>query len=255
VFLAKEQGLLKQHNTKNIPNWANLRPAFNLAENFSAGVVDATHTLFFNTNQVKDPIAGWADLWDAKWKGKIAIPPVGWNSGVRMITSAAQIATGKPHKDAQYEWEAGIAHLAKLKQNGVVVYQGAPQAIQSVQSGQIPVIAFYGIFINPLIDGGAPIKPVTQIKEGKHGEIVGMNMPANAKNVELAEAYVNMSLDKSFQEKIDSVLRSPASHKDVAPSARTMELNGPLENITYADWAFLSKNRAKMAEKWNEVFG
>ena len=111
------------------------------------------------------------------------------------------------------------------------------------------------IFINPLVDKGAPIAPSTFLKEGKQGEIVGMNMAAKAKNVELAEVYVNMSLSKGFQEKIDSVLRAPAARKDVKPSKRTEELNGPTDNIGYADWAFLSKNRAKITEKWNEVFG
>ena len=183
------------------------------------------------------------------------IPPVTWNSGVRMVTSSAQVATGKPLKEAQYEWQAGIEHMKKLKANGAIAYTGAPQAIQSLQSGQVPVVPFYGIFINPLIDKGAPIAPSTNLAEQKHGEIVGMNMPVNAKNRELAEVYVNLSLSKEFQSKIDSILRSPAAHKDVSASKRTLELNGPADNIGYADWAFLSKNRPKITEKWNEVFG
>ena len=88
-----------------------------------------------------------------------------------------------------------------------------------------------------------------------HGEIVGLNMPVNAKNVELAEIYVNMSYDKGFQSKIDSVLRTRAAHKEVNPSQKTLELMGPPENILYADWAFLSENRSKIMEKWNEIFG
>lgn len=255
VFLARDEGLLKAHDPSKIPNFANVRDAFKLADNFSAGMVDAAHTIFVNTNEIKQKPTAWADLWDPKNKGKIAIPPIAWNSGVRMITSAAQIATGKPLKDAQFEWEKGLEHLAKLKENGAVVYPGAPQAIQMVQSGQTPIVPFYGIFINPLIDKGAPIAPAHPLKEGMHGEIVGLNMPVNAKNVALAQAYVNLSYEKEFQEKIDSVLRTRAAHKDINPSPRTLELMGPPDNITYADWAFLSKNRAKITEKWNNIFG
>ncbi len=255
VFLAKERGLIRQHNVKNIPNFASIRPAFNLADYYSAGVVDAMHTICFNTNRIKEAPKACADMWSPKLKDQIMIPPVTWNSGVRMVTTAAQIATGKPLKEAQYEWEAGISQLAKLKANGGVAYTSPPQAIQSLQSGQVPVVPFYGIFINPLIDKGAPIAPSTYLAEGKHGEIVGMNMPTNAKNRELAEVYVNLSLSKEFQSKIDSVLRAPAANKDVKPSKRTLELTGPADNIGYADWAFLSKNRAKITEKWNEVFG
>lgn len=255
VFLAKERGLIRQHNVKNIPNFASVRAAFNLADSYSAGVVDAMHTIFYNTSRIKKAPGAWADMWKADLKDQVMIPPVTWNSGVRMVTSAAQVATGKPLKEAQYEWEAGIAHMKQLKANGAVAYTGAPQAIQSLQSGQVPVVPFYGIFINPLIDKGAPILPSTRLAEGKHGEIVGMNMPTNAKNRELAEVYVNLSLSKDFQSKIDSILRAPAAHKDVAPSKRTLELNGPSDNIGYADWAYLSKNRSKITEKWNEVFG
>ncbi len=255
VFLAVKEGLLRQHATKNIPNFASLRDEFKLADNYSAGVVDAVHTLYYNTNQQKSRPTSWAEMWDAKNKGRTAIPPITWNSGVRMVTTAAQIATGKPFKEAQYDLEAGIRHLAKLKENGGVAYTSAPQAIQMLQSGQVPLVAFYGLFINPLIDGGAPIAPATNLKEGKHGEIVGLNMPAKAKNVELAEIYVNLSLSKEFQEKIDSVLRSRAGRKDVNPSARTAELLGPPENILYADWKFLSEQRPKLTDMWNNVFG
>lgn len=255
VFLARDEGLLRAHEAKNIPNMANVRDAFLLADNFSAGVIDAVHTIFYNTDSGVDKPTAWADMWDPKNNGKIAIAPVGWNSGVRIVTSAAQVATGKPLSEAQYEWEAGLEHLAKLKDNGVSVYTGAPQAIQMLQSGQVPIVPFYGIFINPLIDKGAPIAPAHPLAEGMHGEIVGMNMPVNAKNVELAEVYVNMSYDKAFQEKIDSVLRTRSAHKEVEPSGRTLELMGPPDNITYADWAYLSKNRPQMTEKWNEIFG
>jgi hypothetical protein len=45
VFQAARDGLLRQHNPANIPNWATLRPQFRLADNYSAGVIDAVHTL------------------------------------------------------------------------------------------------------------------------------------------------------------------------------------------------------------------
>ena len=255
VHKAVKDGQLRQHNVKNIPNFASIRDTYNFANNYSAGVVDAVHTLFYNTKRIKSAPTAWADLWDNKNKGMIAIPPVTWNSGVRMVTSAAQVATGKSLKDAQYEWEAGIAHLAKLKENGVAVYTGGPQAIQMLQSGQVPIVPFYGLFINPLIDKGAPIGVSTHLKEGKHGEIVGLNMPVKAPNVELAEVYVNMSLSKEFQMKVDSILHASAAHKGVDPTPRTKELLGPADNTTYADWDFLSTNRAKITEKWNDVFG
>lgn len=255
VFLAAEEGLLRAHNAKNIPNMAKLRPAFRLAGDFSAGVIDAVHTLYYNTKAQKSAPGAWAEMWAAGNAKRIAIPPITWNSGVRMVTTAAQIATGKPMKDAQYDLEAGIRHLAKLKSAGVIAYTGAPQAIQMLQSGQVPLVPFYGIFINPLVDKGAPIAPATRLKEGLHGEVVGLNMPAKAKQVELAEAYVNMSLSLDFQKKIDSVLRARSAHQDVNPSARTLELLGPGDNILYADWKFLSKNRSKLTEMWNNVFG
>jgi putative spermidine/putrescine transport system substrate-binding protein len=255
VFLAAEEGLLRPHNSKNIANMASLRPAFRLAEDYSAGVIDAVHTLYYNTNAQKSRPAAWAQMWDKSNARRIAIPPITWNSGVRMVTTAAQIATGKPLKDAQYDLEAGIRHLAKLKANGAVAYTGAPQAIQMLQSGQVPLVPFYGIFINPLVDKGAPIAPATTLSEGLHGEVVGLNMPAKAKNRELAEVYVNLSLSKDFQTKIDGVLRARSAHRDVNPSARTRELLGPGDNILYADWKYLSKNRAKLTEMWNNVFG
>ncbi|MEI6162629.1 MAG: hypothetical protein WCP77_22595, partial [Roseococcus sp.] len=93
------------------------------------------------------------------------------------------------------------------------------------------------------------------LAEGIHGEIVGLNMPVNVKNVELAERYVNMSLSREFQSKIDSVLHARSANKDVDPSPRTLELLGPADNILYADWRFLSEQRARLTDAWNNVFG
>ncbi|HKS61747.1 MAG TPA: extracellular solute-binding protein [Xanthobacteraceae bacterium] len=255
VLLARAEGLLKPHDPGKIPNFANLRPEFNFADNFSAGCIDAMNTLHYNTKSIAAAPTAWAVMWDPANKGKIAIPPISWNSGVRMVTTAAQVATGKPFKEAQYDLDAGLAHLAKLKDNGVVVYTGAPQAIQMLQSGQVPLVPFYGSFINPVIAGGAPIAPAASMKEGKHGEIVGLNMPLNAKNIELAQVYVNLSLTKEFQSKIDSVLKARCGHKEVSPSAETLKLIGPPENTDYADWTFLSRERPKLTAKWNEIFG
>ena len=255
VLLARAEGLLKQHDRSKIPNFANLRPEFNFADDFSAGCIDAMNTLHVNTQRIKDRPDSWAAMWEPAYKGKIAIPPISWNNGVRMITTAAQVATGKPFKEAQYDLDAGLAHLAKLKQNGAVVYTGAPQAIQMLQSGQVPVVPFYGCFINPVIASGANIAPVVDLKEGMHGEIVGLNMPLNARNVELAQKYVDMSLSKDFQTKIDKVLGARCGHKDVEPSAETLKLIGSLDKTFYADWAFLAKERPKIAEKWNDIFG
>ena len=255
VFQAASDGLLRKHAANNIANFAFLRPEFRLAEDYSAGVIDAVNTLYYNTGAQKTAPTAWAELWDKANGKRVAVPPITWNSGVRMVTTAAQVATGKPFKEAQYELDAGIAQLAKLKENGGIAFTGAPQAIQMLQSGQVPLVPFYGIFINPLIDKGAPIAPATGLKEGLHGEVVGLNMPAKAKNIELAEVYVNLSLSKAFQQKIDSVLRARSAHKEVSPSPRTLELLGPGDNILYADWKFLSEQRSKLTDKWNNVFG
>lgn len=254
VFQARDNGLLRQLNTAAIPNWKFVSPDFNVADGFSAGMIDAMNTIFFNTDKQKNAPTAWADLWDPANKGRIAIPPITWNNGVRMVVTAAQIATGKPLKEAQYEIEAGIAQLAKLKQNNVRVYSDAPQALQLLQSGEIPLVPFYLAFAAPLMAKGAPIAPATVLKEGKQGEIVGFNMPTNAKNVALANEYINMSLDKEFQAKIENTLRARCAHIDVKMSAETEKLLGPADNTTYADWAFLSKNRGKITEKWNEIF-
>lgn len=255
VFQARDNGLLRQINASAIPNWKYLRKEFNMADDYSAGMIDAMNTIFFNTKEQKAAPTAWADLWDPANKGRIAIPPIAWNNGVRLVATAAQVATGKPLAEAQYEIEAGIEQLAKLKQNDVRVYSGAPQALQLMQSGEIPLMPFYLAFVAPLMAKGAPVYPATYLKEGKQGEIVGMNMPVNAKNVELAQEYINMSLDKEFQQKIESQLRARCAHIDITPSPETAKLLGPADNTTYADWAFLSKNRAKITQMWNEVFG
>lgn len=170
-----------------------------------------------------------------------------------MVTTAAQVATGKPFAEAQRDLDAGIRHLARLKENGAIAYTGAPQANQDAAIGPGATGALLRHLHQPDHRAGRAHQ-AGRAALGHHGEIVGLNMPVNVKNVELAERYVNMSLSREFQSKIDSVLHA-RSRQQVDPSPRTIELLGPADNILYADWRFLSEQRARLTDAWNNVFG
>jgi putative spermidine/putrescine transport system substrate-binding protein len=174
VFLARDNGLLRQIDRSKIPNWKSMSKEFDVADGFSAGMLDAMNTIFYNTNQQKKPPTSWAELWEPSNKGRIAIPPITWNNGVRMVVTAAQIATGKPLAQAQYEYEAGIRELAKLKKNNVRVYADAPQALQLLQSGEVPLVPFYLAFAAPLVAKGAPIYPAVNLKEGSKVKLLAL---------------------------------------------------------------------------------
>ena len=70
VFLARDEGLLRAHDPKKIPNFAFLRPEFNIADNYSAGCIDAMNTLHFNTRAMPAAPVAWAALWDKANRGQ-----------------------------------------------------------------------------------------------------------------------------------------------------------------------------------------
>ena len=60
VFLARDNGLLRQIDRSKIPNWKFMSKDFDMADGFSAGMLDAMNTIFYNTNQQKKPPTSWA---------------------------------------------------------------------------------------------------------------------------------------------------------------------------------------------------
>jgi Bacterial extracellular solute-binding protein len=70
-----------------LPNAIDVQPRF-FVEGKGVGFFTYVTGLAYNTEIVKTPPTSWKDLWDPKYKGKIAIPPAGAGPALHMAIVA-----------------------------------------------------------------------------------------------------------------------------------------------------------------------
>jgi iron(III) transport system substrate-binding protein len=102
----------------------------------------------YNVNLVKNPPKGYLDLLKPEYKGKV---------GILDIQAATLVA-------AYYDWlpkAYGADYLEKLAANGAFIYASAPNAAQSVGSGEYEIASFVNTASGkPIQDRGAPLRLV-----------------------------------------------------------------------------------------------
>ena len=119
VVTTGREGLLEPLDLSRLPNAVDVQPRF-FIEGKGAGFFTYVTGLAYNTELVKTPPTSWQELWDPKYKGKIAIPPAGAGPALHMAIIAAMVNGGSQYNMAP-AWDA----LKALKPNVAVMEQSA----------------------------------------------------------------------------------------------------------------------------------
>src|SRR5438132_1371080 len=78
-------------------------------------------------------VATWAELYDAKYKGRLVLPSLQNTEGLANLVMAAHLETGKPIADAQFDIDAGFKKIKTLKPNILTIYTQIPQAFNLLE--------------------------------------------------------------------------------------------------------------------------
>src|SRR5581483_1099310 len=133
---AAAEGLITKMSAAAIPNLGRLVDGAVHQDGMWANYQKPWAGIAYSTKRMKTAPASWADLWDAKYAGKIIVPSLSNTEGFWTLLAAAHLETGKPYKDAQYEIDAAFKKVKSLKANLLNVYTNAPQAINLMEQGE-----------------------------------------------------------------------------------------------------------------------
>ena len=115
-------GALAEINFRNIPNFKNVSAnfrdlAFDPGNRHSIPFHWGTTGLLVRTDLVKEPVTRWADLWNPKFAGKVALWPVSRD----LIPIALKSLGYRADSDRPAELEAALQALLKLKPNAFFI--------------------------------------------------------------------------------------------------------------------------------------
>ena len=249
LLLAVKEDVLEKTTAAKVPNLAKLKPAAvhmdGMWTNYQLPYAGIAHA----PAKVKAAPASWADVWDAKYKGKVIVPSLQNTEGLSVFFMAAHLETGKPMKEAQYQTDAAFKKLRALKPNLLTIYTQMPQAFNLLEQGEAWIIA--GALSSyaaerkrqgAAVEMGAP-------KEGVMAMPSGIARVKNGPQPELAWAFINEMLGAEYQKILTEVAAAVPTNTAVAVPA------GIPKDVFVPDWANVSEQRKGWVERWDKEMG
>ena len=247
--LYMSDGLFQKLDLAKIPSSADLaREA--IRSDAHLGAWSYVYTVAYRPELVGGmEIAKWADLWDPRLKGKIAMPD--FDPSHIMVISAL-LEGGN-----EVNWQKGQERLKRLKPNIAAFFSTDARSQDLMKTGEAPVQVMLSSNAYHLIDQGLSVKVVQPTDKPGIVGIDCMAIMAGTKKADAAYQFINTALGKDVQEQIVATLKvGPTNLKAAVPA----KLKGqPGIFATVAEWKergyiMDDETRAKTLPAWKEWF-
>lgn len=253
VPLAISQGTLEKLNPDS-PRLGNLRdiPA-QFKNDYAAGQMFSSIGITYNSKLVKNPPTGYADLWKPEFKGRIVLPEISHSIGTYTMPIGA-LAQGASVKDEKVGFEQ-LKRMADLKP---IWAKDTDSIMNAFRSEEAVIGLLYKSQTWTVKDWGVPVEWVYP-REGGILYAWYTGIAKNTKNLELAEQYVNLTLDPQLQTVITRKFNYPGTNPKMlgflTPDLRERAELTPdqLARLIPLDQEFMSERRAEWTQKWNEI--
>lgn len=206
---ALNAGLLEKVSAADFPDIKNLIPDALPSGGWGISMILDTYDMMIDSNQVKDPVTSWLDLWKPEFRGKTALPSAA-NGGATFafISCVMKAVAGNERSNAAVE--ETFARLKSLKSSVRVFYQDSIQPTQLIDRGDISIAPQFGVRIaNQTMVSPHIVK--TTPKEGVVAIPYDLCITKGSKQIDLARKYINLTLTKTVQEKlVEGLLATPS---------------------------------------------
>ncbi len=199
-------------------------------------------SIVWNKNLVKDADAPkeWSDLFNAKWKGKVAL-----NTPWRSISVQQMFAY----------WDSlGLKDAAeKMKANDVRFFEGSSGIIQAVVRGDVAVAHMTDIPLNGMLADGAPIGFAYPKSGTTTSNSVG-GVAAKAPHPNAGRVFLNWLMSKEGQAILVAEGGLSVTRKD-APALSHLPATSALPKTVDGMAALTPEVQKTLIEHWRKVFG
>ena len=206
--------------------------------------------LTYNPDTVKVPPTSWADLWDAKYKGRVGITNLASTLGTGFLVEIARM-----HGGGESDVEPGFAALQKLKSNLSAIASNPGALAALYQQGQVDIGPGNYNAIQILKAQGVPVDFAVP-KEGAIAFRTTMHITKNTANPELAFKLIEAALSPEVQ---TALMQPPYL---VTPTNSKVKIAGELtklipdtasmkDRFVFQDWRKINENRAAWLERFN----
>lgn len=241
-------GLYQKLDMARLPSAADLaREA--IRSDYHLGTWTYVYTIAYRPDLVPGGITKWADLWDARFRGKLGLPDF---DPSHIITVSALLEGGD-----EASWQKGQERLKRLKPNVAAFFSTDARSQDLMKTGEAPVQVMLSINAFHLIDQGLNVKVVQPTDRGGIVGIDTVAVMAGTKKADAAYQFINLALSREIQEQLVATFKAgPANLKAAVPA----KLRGqPGVFTTPQEWkerGYIMNDdvRAKTLGAWKEWF-
>jgi putative spermidine/putrescine transport system substrate-binding protein len=251
---AAAEGLVHPLSLQTVPNLQQIYPDFRVAGDAYTKIYYVPEVITYNTDSVKTAPTSWQDLWDAKFKGRLAIYNLDGAVGMMFFLIVNQMAGGTIENA-----DPGFAAMRKLKPNVLTYPTQHAQVSQLFTQGDIVIAPWVSDRATTLQTSGAPVA-WTMPKEGSVMAEGTLAIAKGTKNLEVALKYVNFAIDANVQAANAKTFFIAPVNQEAKLDAATSKMvpNGveALKLIKRPDWKSINQHRAQWIDRWNrEIIG
>lgn len=253
VPLAVSQGALEPIN-KASPRLTNLK---NVPERFVQShwiaMIYSPLGIIYNTKLVKNPPKSFADLWRPEFKNQIVLPEITHSIGPYIIPIGS-IAAGKGPNDA----EAGFEMLKKINALQPIWAKDTDTIMNALRNEEAAIGLLYKSQSFTVKGWNTPVEWVFP-SEGAILYSSGTGIAKGTKNLELAEEYLNLTLDPKVQTVAAQKFNYPGTNTGteaiLPPDLQTRVKASPEEmsKLIDLDHAVMAAKRAEWTDRWNRI--
>jgi iron(III) transport system substrate-binding protein len=228
-------GLLAQWN----PPEAAVLPAEDRGDGYWTTVANVVNVIIYNNLKVsaEDAPRSWSDLFDPKWKGRIATVHIGGGG----LPWSQFYFLRKTYPDS---WE-------KLAANEPAMFDGGGAVLNAVVSGTSDIGLLGASISHTAVVDGAPITEVAP-SDGLPGVKYGIAVLGKAPHPNAARLFVNWYVSEEGQRTLVDIRGVLSPRDDVPPAATSVDTTGVA--IVVPTLAELGAVREQWFAEWNETF-
>ena len=157
--------------------------------------------IVYNTEEVSDPPTSWADLFDEKYAGEVAIDGATWLTPIAQAGLAMGIED--PMSMSDEEVTAAKDFLIERRDNFRSFVGSDADKVNLFKSGEIVISDGGRSTVKVLQDAGVPVEWVTP-DEGAMAWVCGLGITKDAENIDAAYKLINYVISPKGQEVIAS---------------------------------------------------
>jgi len=253
VPLAVKQGVLEPID-RNSPRLGNLKDVFpRFIQSHWVAMIFSPLGVIYNKKLVKNPPTGFADLWRPEFKGRIVLPDISHSIGTYIVPIGA-LASGKDPKDET----TGFEMLKKMASLQPIWAKDTDTIMNSLRNEEALIGILYTSQTFTVKGWGAPVEWVFP-KEGAILYSSGTAIAKNTKNKDLAEQYLNLTLDPEVETLYSKNFNYPGTNRKMVAllppdlQERVRISDEELRRVIELDHAFMADRRAEWTDRWNRV--